>query len=278
MSARPTAGPTADGPPAVILARGLQLRRGGRRLLDGVDLTAPAGRTLALVGPNGAGKSTLLGALSGLVRPDAGVLHFGGRPLQAWDPAALARQRAALGQAHPAGLPHSAAQVVALGRAPWGGRCPGGQPAAAFARGALAAVGLADRADQPVATLSGGEAQRVHLARVLAQLAGAEGPRLLLLDEPTSQQDPAWQLRVLALCRAAADAGAAVVAVLHDLHLAARWADAVLLLRAGRPVAFGPPAEALAPGPAGRAFDLRFHTLGDPARPLLVPEPPADHP
>lgn len=266
-------------PAPLLVATGLHHRLGGRPVLQGIDLAVVPGERVALVGPNGAGKSTLLRCLAGRLRPDRGTVVLAGRPVAAWDRQALARRRAVLSQQPPGALAFTAAEVVAMGRSPHGRR----GEAAAVAR-ALARTETTALADRPLGQLSGGERQRVHLARVLAQLdPGPPGdrppaPTLLLLDEPTNTLDPRHQQRVLALAGAHARgrAGGACVAVLHDLNLAAGWADRVVLLHAGRVQVDGPPAVALAPVQIQRAFQLATVLLPHPqtGRPVLVPSHP----
>jgi iron complex transport system ATP-binding protein len=220
-------------------AHGLVVRLGGRTVLDGVDLAVPAGRVLALVGPNGAGKSTLLAALAGDVPPAAGRLTLDGRPAGAWTARDLALRRAVLPQAATLTFPFTVAEVVRMGRAPWAGTPAEDQDEAAVAE-AMAATEVTAFAGRPFGALSGGERARVALARVLAQRTG-----LLLLDEPTAALDLRHQELVLGVCRRRAAAGDGVVVVLHDLGLAAAYADRVAVLHEGRIRADGPPAEVL---------------------------------
>lgn len=254
-----------------IVAGGLRVRRGGREILDLPALEIGEGEGLfGILGPNGAGKSTLLRALSGELRPDGGRAFLGGRPVLDWRPGELARRRAVLPQSSALGFPLRAEEVVALGRLPHAGRSARGEDARALAA-AMEEAGVAHLAGRSFATLSGGEQQRVQLARVLAQL-GEEGPAALFLDEPTSALDLPHQHAVL---RAAAARGArrgwAVVAVLHDLNLALRHCARVLLLAGGRRVAEGPPAEALCPEAVRAAYGVAVRLVEDPGgAPLLV--------
>jgi iron complex transport system ATP-binding protein len=239
----------------VIAARGIVVARGGRRLLDRVDFAAAAGSFTGIVGPNGAGKSTLLRVLAGELAPDEGDVAFAGRDLAAIPPAEIARVRAVLPQQNALAFELDAIDVAELGRL---AHPAGGDPRAAAAR-ALAACGAAHLARRRYSTLSGGEQQRVQLARAIAQLDpcdGPPGPRALLLDEPTAALDIAQQRVVLALMRDLARSGHAVVAVLHDLNLAARWCDRVVVLAGGTVLADGTQDEALQPGVLGRAYGL----------------------
>ncbi|MEV0929331.1 heme ABC transporter ATP-binding protein [Streptomyces phaeochromogenes] len=233
--------PTSPGPvhPGDVLAEteALHVRLGGREVLSGVDVTARAGEVLALVGPNGAGKSTLLGALAADLPAAAGVVRVHGRPASEWSAQELALRRAVLPQSAALSFPFAVEEVVRMGRAPWAGRPEEDEDEAAVAS-AMAATEVSDFAGRSFSALSGGERARVALARVLAQRT-----RLLLLDEPTAALDLRHQELVLRVCRARAHAGDAVVVVLHDLGLAAAYAHRVVILRAGRAVADGRPAE-----------------------------------
>ncbi len=254
--------------PAVELAGiGLTVHIGRRRLLDGVDVELRAGELLAVVGPNGAGKSTLLSVLAGDRAPDAGQVLVRGRPIGAYRPRELARLRAVMPQQSVQQFAFTVREVVALGRAPW----PAGPDPDAAVVAALADTQTAELADRTFLTLSGGEQSRVTLARVLAQRTP-----IALLDEPTAALDIRHQQLVLRLARQLAAAGHAVLAVWHDLHLAAR-ADRVLLLAAGRVRAVGRPAEVLTADLLGEVYRHPVRVLTDPrdGRPLVLPDAPA---
>lgn len=245
---------------ARLRAEGIVARLGRRTVLDGVDVEVRAGEVLALVGPNGAGKSTLLRVLSGDLSPVQGRVSFDGRPLASWSARALARRRAVLTQNASVGAAFTLDEVVRLGRHPHRTRASVDD---AIVRSALTRVGLLDRAGDRWTQLSGGEQQRVAMARALAQIEdGDDG--VLLLDEPTSALDLAWQQRALGLARDAAERGHAVVAVLHDLALASVFADRALLLHQGRCLASGPPADVLTPDALARAYAVRAHWVDVP--------------
>ena len=199
---------------------------GSRILVRGLNLQVSPGSVLAILGPNGSGKSLSLHTFAGLRSPKAGEVLISGRPIIGWSRRALAREMALLPQNIEDPFPASVIETVLLGRHP---HIPRWQWESArdlaIASEALAAVGLAGYEDRDVLTLSGGERRRASLAAVLAQT-----PRLFLLDEPTNQLDPNHQLEALQLLRERADAGAAVVVTLHDPNLAARFADAALLI------------------------------------------------
>ncbi|MFG2497389.1 heme ABC transporter ATP-binding protein [Streptomyces sp. NPDC048441] len=228
-------GPVSPGDPLADTS-GLVVRLGGREVLAGVSLTASAGEVLALVGPNGAGKSTLLAALAADLPADAGVVRVCGRPTGEWSASELALRRAVLPQSAALSFPFGVEDVVRMGRAPWAGTPLEDEDDRAV-REAMAATEVTVFASRPFSALSGGERARVALARVLAQRAP-----LLLLDEPTAALDLRHQELVLRICRERAAAGDAVVVVLHDLGLAAAYADRVAVLRDGALAAEGPPA------------------------------------
>ncbi|WP_343713993.1 heme ABC transporter ATP-binding protein [Inquilinus sp.] len=257
----------------MIRAEALAYRIGRTPLLDGVDLTIAPGRLTAVIGPNGAGKSTLLRCLCGEIAPAAGRITLDGTPISGWDLVAMARRRAVLPQQVTLDFPLTAREVVALGRGPHRGVAD----AAADRRAVDAAMAAADvtaLADRSYPTLSGGEQQRVQFARALAQIHGTAGaPAYLLLDEPTASLDLAHQSTVLRVARGLADAGTGVLAILHDLNQAARFADEVVLLRRGRVFAAGPPAGVLTAATVEAVFGCPVEIVANPHsdRPFLVP-------
>jgi iron complex transport system ATP-binding protein len=220
---------------------GVEVRLGRSVILSRLDLTVAPGQLTVVVGPNGAGKTTLLRTLAGLVAPSRGAATLGGRPIAALARAERARIIAYAPQGGTVAWPIPVQSVVALGRLPHGERPDALPPAGREAvTAALAAVGMEAFAARDATSLSGGERARVLLARALA----TEAP-VLLADEPVAALDPRWQLLALERLRARAHAGASVVMVMHDLSLAARFADVVVLLDRGRVVADGPPRETL---------------------------------
>jgi len=255
----------------VLQTNSLTYRLGPKSLLQNVSLTARPGEVLAIVGANGAGKSTLLKLLSGDLKPSAGEVLFEGKNLAYWPAAELARRRAVLTQQHTLALAFEVRELVLLGRYPHFG----GQPTAhdhAVVAAALDLVGLRHLAEREYPTLSGGEQQRAQLARVLAQVWEAE-KGFLLLDEPLTGLDLRHQHQTLAVARQLARRGFGVIAVLHDLNLAAQYADQVLLLHQGRAVASGPPAEVLTPDYIQLVFGIEVELLPHPSMgcPLIVP-------
>jgi iron complex transport system ATP-binding protein len=220
---------------------------GARRILDGVSIEVSPGMVTAVVGPNGAGKSTLLKVLSGDIVLQTGRVTLNGKPLASWSGDALARQRAVLPQAPELAFSFRAWDVVELGRYPHRGRASPDSDRAAV-HGAMAATETASFAARDCRTLSGGELHRTHYARALAQLwypTPDGGTRFLLLDEPTSSLDLFHQHAILAKARDVAQAGAGVLAVLHDLNLAAAYADRLVVLAHGRVEAEGTPCDVL---------------------------------
>jgi iron complex transport system ATP-binding protein len=226
-------------------ARDVHLSYGGRRVLQAIDLRATPGRVLALIGPNGAGKSSLLSLLAGLRRPSVGDVMLDGRALHAWPAHELAARRAMLSQRVQLGFAFRTEEVVMLGRSPQGAA----RPRAAdlrIADAAMHATRTTHLRGRNYLELSGGEQQRVQLARVLAQVWDCrDAPGWLLLDEPEAGLDIAHQHDLLQQARALTRQGFGVVAVLHDLNLAARYADDIALLAQGRLVCHGDPGHAL---------------------------------
>jgi iron complex transport system ATP-binding protein len=227
--------------PMLLTASGLNVRLAGRLVLKDVSLALAAGHLVALVGPNGAGKTTLLRALAGLI-PSDGAIEIGGRALSSLPLRERAKRFGYLPQGHMVHWPLPARDIVALGRYPHGATDPARlspKDAEAVLR-AMQAVDVMEFSDRRVTELSGGERSRVALARALA----VEAP-VILADEPTASLDPRHQIDVMQNLRATADKGVLVIVVTHDLGLAARFADHVLVLREGRLVSQGAPAVAL---------------------------------
>ncbi len=240
---------------------------GGVPVLHDVSAEWAPGQFVALVGPNGAGKTTLLRAIAGLL-PCTGAVTWSNEAVATMPPRLRARRFAYLPQGHAAHWPLPVRDIVALGRIPHGHPDPARLPDAdrAMVAHAMVQTGVSALADRAVTTLSGGERARVALARVLA----VQAP-VILADEPTASLDPQYQLAIMALLADAARAGALVVAVTHDLGLAARHADAVLVLDQGRMAAAGPPAEALDDAVLRRVFGVSAYRAERDGRPVLVP-------
>jgi len=246
-----------------LRAEALRVDRGGRSIVHDLHLDVVPGELVVVCGGNGAGKSTLLRALAGELRPSGGRVTLGGRDLASWSPGELARVRAVLRQSTDVAFPMTCLEVVLLGRLPHNGgvETPGDH---AIAMATLRSNGASHLAERYYASLSGGEKQRVQIARTLAQIfaADSDGSRYLLLDEPTAGLDLAHQHACLKLARRAAARGVGVVAVLHDLALAARYADRVVVLERGRMMASGTAEAVLTPELVGDVFGVASRMVG----------------
>lgn len=250
----------------MLRADNLSVRRGPCTVLAGIDLQLHDGEVLGVLGPNGAGKSTLLAALSGDLPAAQGQVSLDQRPLADWSGPARAQRLAVLPQSSSLEFAFSVEQVVGMGRLP---HSSGQQEDQRIVAAALQAADAQHLSGRNYLALSGGERQRVHLARVLAQVWPGGAGQILLLDEPTSMLDPLHQHTILQAVRDFAGRGAAVLVILHDLNLAARYCDRVLLLQEGRPYVLGSPAEVLAPAPLRAVFGLDV---------LVQTHPERDHP
>jgi len=260
----------------VLEAQNLTIAYAGRTVIDGLDLTITQGQITTFVGANGSGKSTLLKALGRILKPAAGKVMLEGRPISDLPTKEVARRLAILPQSPSAPAGITVRDLVMRGRNPhqtWAR--PWSTEDATVVTRALAETGLTEVADRDVSALSGGQRQRVWIALVVAQQAAT-----LLLDEPTTYLDLTHQLSVLRLVRRInTDTGATVVMVLHDLSLAARYSDRLIVLADGAVVADGPPETVLTPETLLTAFALHARVVPDPitGTPLVVPED-HDHP
>ena len=246
---------------------GVAVRLGGRMVVRDVTARLAGGQLVGIIGPNGAGKSTLVRAMLGLLPLAAGEVRIDDAPLARLSPRALARRIAYLPQGQTLHWPLSVERLVALGR------LPHLAPFSALRDGDRAAVEQAmrradvlDLKDRDATALSGGERARVMLARALAVEAAA-----LIVDEPLASLDPGHQLDVMALLQAEARAGQLVVAVLHDLTLAARCCDRLLLIASGRLLADGPPAMVLTAERLAEVYGIRARLEPQDGAPLVVP-------
>jgi iron complex transport system ATP-binding protein len=252
---------------AFLSAQGLGVTLAGRAVLHDVSLTLSSGHLVALVGPNGAGKTTLLRALAGLV-PSEGSVHVGGDALSALPLRERARRFAYLPQGHIVHWPLPARDIVALGRYPHGATDPARltpRDTEAVLR-AMQAADVVDLGERRATELSGGERSRVALARVFA----VEAP-VILADEPTSSLDPRHQIDIMKTLRAATDKGTLVIVVTHDLGLAARFADIVLVLSDGRLVSQGVATEALSEQVMADVFRIRAYRTEYQREAVIVP-------
>ena len=245
----------------VLAARGVSVSLAGVPVLRAVSFAARPGQVTGLVGPNGAGKSTLLRVLAGVLRPDSGVVRLGAAELTALPARARARQVAYLPQ-RDAAHPFTALETVLMGRYPHLSRfTPEGAGDRRLARAALARTGTERFAHRQLDRISGGERQRVLLARALVQQA-----RVLLLDEPAAGLDLRHQLAAMEALRAEAGGGeAAVVVALHDVWLASRYCDRLTLLAGGAVAAEGAPAAVFTAGRFREVFGVEAAVEADPA-------------
>lgn len=236
---------------STLEARNLHLQAGGQTILEGVSAAFAPGEVTAILGANGAGKSTLLMALAGLSAPKGGEVRLGEAALRDLDPRLRAQRLGFIPQTPEIAWGLEVRTVIGLGRLPWrGGRGPSQADAEAVDR-AMAAAQVRHLAARDITTLSGGERARALIARALAG-----EPEWLLADEPYAGLDPRHALEAAALFRSLADAGAGVLLTLHDLTLAARLADRVLVLGGGGVLADGPPALALTPDVLAMAYGI----------------------
>ncbi|MAH00158.1 heme ABC transporter ATP-binding protein [Halopseudomonas aestusnigri] len=243
--------------------------RGGRQVLRDLTFDLHAGEVIAVLGTNGAGKSTLLAALCGELAVDTGRVQLAGRNLDEWTAGERARRLAVLPQQSELAFPFRVEEVVALGCMP---HATGLQQDRAICADAMAAADVTHLSQRSYLTLSGGERQRVHLARVLAQVWEVGEGGCLLLDEPTASLDLAHQRLIMQQARAMASRGLSVLVVLHDLNLAAAYADRVLLLHEGRLDALGTPWQVLQADHIERVFGVAVQVQRHPQHdcPLVI--------
>lgn len=238
---------------AALVAEGLEFSYGRHLVVDQVDLVLESGQTLGLVGRNGSGKTTLLRLLAGFLRPRTGAVRLEGKDLQGWERRALATRLAMVSQEPEGEMPFTAAEVVMMGRTPYQGDSNDNPQKA---HQAMDAAGIVHLAQRSFLELSGGERQLVLIARALAQ-----DPDYLLLDEPTNHLDIHHQHAVLNLVSSQKQRG--TVVVLHDLNLAARYCDQIMVLKDGRTRAFGKPAQVLEPDLVDEVFSIRAKQVWD---------------
>jgi iron complex transport system ATP-binding protein len=247
----------------MIEAKNITVNRGGKTILHGLSARIKKGKITAILGPNGAGKSTLLQCLTGAIRPTHGTITLDGTALQNYSLQELAQKRAVLSQSTSINFPFTALEIVMMGRNPHSTRHNthhsthhGAKRDHAIARQALDALDAADLQARSFPTLSGGEQQRVQLARVLAQLWEQEHG-YLFLDEPTSALDLKHQHGLLRLLsHLATTRHFAICTIVHDLNLAMHYADEVILLKENTLFAAGPCKEALTPDNLEQLFEI----------------------
>lgn len=276
----------------MLQAHGIAVQRGERQILSDIDLSLPAGQVIGVLGANGAGKSTLLAALAGELSPSVGSVTLNGRLLSAWPAVELASCRAVLPQSPSLQFDLPVATVIGMGAYPHArhsrtGAHPTNRHDTAQAAMAedqrilqrvLALADVQDLYERRYRRLSGGEQQRVHLARVLYQLLlarqGYNEYRVLMLDEPTASLDPRHQLHLLSAVHTLAhEENVAALVIVHDLNLAAGCCDRLLLLGQGRVAACGTPAQVLTPDTLRQVYGVEATVLphpNQPGRPLVV--------
>ncbi|GAA3783463.1 ABC transporter ATP-binding protein [Streptomyces phyllanthi] len=252
-----------------LAARGVTVGYGGRTVIDDLDVAIPPGVITTIIGPNGCGKSTLLRTLSRLLKPARGTVVLDGEDIAGLRTRDVAKKLGLLPQAPVAPEGLTVSDLVARGRHPhqsWLRQWSSDD--AAVVERALAMTGVSDLADRPVDSLSGGQRQRVWISMTLAQ-----GTDLLLLDEPTTYLDLAHAIDVLDLVDDLHESGCAVVMVLHDLNLATRYSDNLIVMREGSILAQGHPRDVITAELLQDAFGLRAKVIDDPVgdRPLIVP-------
>ncbi|HAS6346732.1 heme ABC transporter ATP-binding protein [Vibrio sp. IRLE0018] len=250
----------------VLRGKNLTLQYGQRRVLDQVNIEFRAGEVVALLGPNGAGKSTLLKLLSGEI-PSSHAIEYFGKATSRWNPAKLSRHLGLLPQSSSLTFPFLAKEVVELGAIPLSLSHDEVQE---VAKKYMQLTDVWHLSESLYPALSGGEKQRLHLARVLTQLDQAGEQKILMLDEPTSALDLAHQHNTLSIARTLAkDHNAAVIIVLHDLNLAAQYSDRLVILNDGKIVTDNAPEQALTPDVIASVYGYkaligRHPTLGFP--------------
>ena len=254
----------------IVSIRDVRASYGEARALDAFSLDVAAGELVGVLGANGAGKTTLVRLLSGVTKPAAGTVEVAGRPLASYSPRERARLVAVVPQETSIAFPFRVDEVVMMGRFPHLSRFGlEGEADRAIALAAMEATGVERFRDRAIGTLSGGERQLVLVARAIAQEA-----QVLVLDEPTSFLDLRHQLRLYeTLVRLIAERGLTVIAVSHDLNLAAQYGDRLVLMRAGRVLAAGPPDSVLTEENLHLTYGLRLRVLRDERSglPLVVP-------
>lgn len=253
-----------------LVAERVSLSYGSRRIVQDLSLRIPDALTTVIVGPNGCGKSTLLHGMARLLRPTSGSVLLDGRAIHRQPTREVARTLGILPQSPDAPEGITVVDLVGRGRQPHRGRLARWGPADDQAvASALAMTETLDLAERSVDQLSGGQRQRVWLAMALAQQT-----ELLLLDEPTTYLDLTHQIELLdLLAQLTSERGVTVVMALHDLNLAARYADHLVAMRDGRPVAIGPPSEVVTAEVVGAVFGLESLVINDPVSdtPLVIP-------
>lgn len=257
-----------------LVAQNISVHINSIPIIEDISLTVTSGKILAVVGPNGAGKSTLIKALVGELRANSGEIVINNRELQQWRKQDLAKVRAVLPQSSSLTFGFTIEEVILMGRTPHMRGIETKHDHAIVAE-AMHLTQINHLRGRIYTTLSGGERQRVQLARVLVQIWDGESPRYLLLDEPTNNLDLSHQHGTLSLAEQFAHRQVGVLTILHDLNLAAQYADEILVLKRGRTLAVGTPRDVLTPDTIRSTFDMPVMVQAHPYYdcPLIVPIP-----
>lgn len=249
-----------------VSAEGLHYEIDAQTLLDDVSLNADRGQLVGLIGPNGAGKTTLLRAIAGILSCSEGVVLLHGADLKSATPRDIARALALVPQIAPYTQGFTALELVLMGRYPHMGRLQiEGKQDNLIARKAMRLTETEQFSGRTLDTLSGGERQRIFVSRALAQQ-----PRILLLDEPTSNLDILHQLKVIGLVRKLVDDGLTAIAAIHDLQMAARYCDRLVLMKKGRVLTQGPPEDVITPDTIASSFGVKASVYKDPVNGALA--------
>ena len=243
----------------MIELEGVGYRIGCNWLVRDINITIEKGMLWGFVGPNGAGKSTLLRLISGELLPTTGEIRILGKPIHSYAPQTLARLRAYLQQKRDINFPFTSLEIVLFGRHPYLNGTKETATDLLIAKDALRQVEAHMFAKRLYPTLSGGEASRVDIARILTQ-----APDLFLLDEPTNHLDPRHQVHVLNLCKTICGQGKTVITAIHDLNLASMYTHQLLLLKDGSSVACGPPEAVLTLDLLSETYGIPFEVLPHP--------------
>ncbi|HWK58441.1 MAG TPA: heme ABC transporter ATP-binding protein [Parapedobacter sp.] len=255
----------------MIAVKNIHYSAGQVKLLDDISFDVQPGELLAIIGANGAGKSTLLKLLCKEIRASAGTIYIREQPIDRYKIDHLAKFRAVLAQSNTLSISFKVHELVMMGRYPHFENNPTAIDLE-IVRTVMEETGITSFADRDYNTLSGGEQQRVQLARVIAQIY--DQPKgLLFLDEPTNGLDLLYQQQILVLARNLADRGYCVVSILHDINFASRYADNVLMLKKGKRIAFGRPKDVVTCENIHQAFNIRVRLLNDDEFkcPLVIP-------
>lgn len=257
-----------------LTVKNIGYRVAGKTLLDDVSFAIPNSKMLAIIGANGAGKSTLMKILCKELEPTSGNVTINGKPLLSYTIAELARFRSVLSQHNTLSISFRVDELVMMGRYPHFSQRPS-EIDYKIVRRALAETGMNSYSKRDYNTLSGGEQQRVQLARVMAQIYGQENG-LLFLDEPTNGLDLLYQQHILQLARKMTVQGFTVVSILHDINFACQYADYILLLKQGEAIAFGTPDQVVTENYIEAAFQVKIKKIIDEdyRYPLVFPVSP----